>query len=962
MTTQSDLAILGLRIGILGTSASLAIAAPIADGNPSDTAATAATRIGVYFDRTGAAEKLGVVVMGTEILSIGVTAVTSAVPFRITDTTTASSTITGSFTTLGGIGYGAAKTMYGGGINIVGNFIQTGATTFSTGTSAFTVNGQAFFNSSVTNSRTVNAVVAITQMNSGNGTAAVSSFTCQNDVSTEAVLRLYGSGFTGTIFGVVAANYGAVLGRTATGAGLFIGNELSNTPIIFGSNAVEVGRFTSGTLSTGDLGLLYTTDASSTTTGSFTTLGGMSYGAAKTLYGGLANFAGLVITVASTTGTAGFRLPHGAAPTSPVNGDIWTTTTGLFARINGSTVGPYGTGGGGTPGGSNTQVQFNDSGAFGGTSGLVFDKITSILSVGGPVRGSAGTSVAPTYSFTGDATSGMYFLGVGSFAFTASGSVNLTVAIGSITTAVPLFAPVGSVGAPAYSFATDINTGAYSTSSDGYGISTGGVLRLNIDTANITTTIPFAPVDGTAGAPVYSFINDLDTGIYRAGANTVGIAVAGSAQITVSPTIVTIAALTDATTTTDGAFTVGGGMSYGATKSLFGGFANFANLVITAASTTTNSGFRMPHGTAPTSPVNGDLWTTTTGLFARINGTTVGPYGAGGGTPGGSDSQIQFNDSGVFAGNSSLIFDKTNFQFKVGDGTTSLPSISFIGNTNTGIYHPSGNNLSFTTAGTTQFVINTVSITSSLKVWVPSGSAATPTYAFSSDTNTGMYLVGGSTIGFTLSGTQYLSLNPSLTTLATPLTLAPSAATGTPNRELTITAAAHTSLTASTEYSSVQVTGSTLQFLAGSITTNRFVVVTAPTYSFSSASTITTAATFAIAAAPIAGTNATITNAYALWVQSGISVFAGVTYHADGAVAAPGVAFGSEVGTGLYRTGSPDALHVAVVGTEYLRISAPAATETALWVYDFDNATVERVTVGAADSGGSGFKLLRIPN
>lgn len=45
----------------------------------------------------------------------------------------------------------------------------------------------------------------------------------------------------------------------------------------------------------------------------------------------------LLTTVASATGSAGFRLPHGAAPTSPVNGDVWTTTAGLFCRINGVT-------------------------------------------------------------------------------------------------------------------------------------------------------------------------------------------------------------------------------------------------------------------------------------------------------------------------------------------------------------------------------------------------------------------------------------------------------------------------------------------------------------------------------------------------------------------------------------------------------------------------------------------------
>jgi hypothetical protein len=44
------------------------------------------------------------------------------------------------------------------------------------------------------------------------------------------------------------------------------------------------------------------------------------------------------------------------------------------------------------------------------------------------------------------------------------------------------------------------------------------------------------------------------------------------------------------------------------------------------ASTTLSPSLNIPHGTAPITPVNGDVWTTTAGLFARINGTTVGPF------------------------------------------------------------------------------------------------------------------------------------------------------------------------------------------------------------------------------------------------------------------------------------------------------------------------------------------------
>ncbi len=42
--------------------------------------------------------------------------------------------------------------------------------------------------------------------------------------------------------------------------------------------------------------------------------------------------------------------------------------------------------------------------------------------------------------------------------------------------------------------------------------------------------------------------------------------------------------------------------------------------------------------------------------------------------------------------------------------------------------------------------------------------------------------------------------------------------------------------------------------------------------------------------------------------------------------------------------------------------ASTTAADTDLLVYDVDNATLERVTVGAADSGGVGFKVLRIPN
>lgn len=41
---------------------------------------------------------------------------------------------------------------------------------------------------------------------------------------------------------------------------------------------------------------------------------------------------------AATTSIPSINMPHGTAPTSPTNGDVWTTSSGLFVRVNGATV------------------------------------------------------------------------------------------------------------------------------------------------------------------------------------------------------------------------------------------------------------------------------------------------------------------------------------------------------------------------------------------------------------------------------------------------------------------------------------------------------------------------------------------------------------------------------------------------------------------------------------------------
>lgn len=122
------------------------------------------------------------------------------------------------------------------------------------------------------------------------------------------------------------------------------------------------------------------------------------------------------------------------------------------------------------------------------------------------------------------------------------------------------------------------------------------------------------------------------------------------------------------------------------------------------------------------------------------------------------------------------------------------------------------------------------------------------------------------------------------------VTIAPAAGTSGVRTALTVTGAADTGRTASTEQSDLYVNlGRTVTWATGAITNQRFTRFAAPTIAFVGASTVTNAATVYIDNAPQAGANATLTNAYALWVDAGATrldgaVTMGSTLDVTGAV------------------------------------------------------------------------------
>jgi hypothetical protein len=92
----------------------------------------------------------------------------------------------------------------------------------------------------------------------------------------------------------------------------------------------------------------------------------------------------------------------------------------------------------------------------------------------------------------------------------------------------------GNAGSPSLNFGSETNTGVYRPGAGRFGISILGNLVLDTDanginvTGAVNSTTKLVTASGTAAAPSITFTGDTDTGIYRTGANGVGVAANGA--------------------------------------------------------------------------------------------------------------------------------------------------------------------------------------------------------------------------------------------------------------------------------------------------------------------------------------------------------------------------------------------------------------------------------------------------
>lgn len=121
----------------------------------------------------------------------------------------------------------------------------------------------------------------------------------------------------------------------------------------------------------------------------------------------------------------------------------------------------------------------------------------------------------------------------------------------------------GTVGAPALSFDSDPDCGLYWIGANNVGVAVGGAKVVDVAAAGVGVTGTLAAsgvtslADGAVGTPGLNFTSDPDSGMYRIGANNLGVAVNGAKVLDVATTglgVTGAVAATGGVSGTSGAF------------------------------------------------------------------------------------------------------------------------------------------------------------------------------------------------------------------------------------------------------------------------------------------------------------------------------------------------------------------------------------------------------------------------
>jgi hypothetical protein len=348
--------------------------------------------------------------------------------------------------------------------------------------------------------------------------------------------------------------------------------------------------------------------------------------------------------------------------------------------------------------------------------------------------------------------------------------------------------------------------------------------------------------------------------------------------------------------------------------------------------------------------VSGSPVTTSGTLAISYSGTAlpVANGGTGVTTSTGSGNAV-LSAGPTFTGTAAFASTTASGTIGSADGTALAPAITFTSDTNTGLYRVGPDNIGIAAGGVLSLDVSTTAVTSALPVVGPLGAAATPTYTFTGDTNTGIYSSGADTIDLATGGAARVSLGTTALTSTLPV-IAPLGAAATPS--YTFSGDTNTGVFSSG--------ADVLNLSAGG--TSRVAVST---------TAVTSSVPFVMPLGSVSAPGLTLSGDTNTGLYSGaaddlrvtcggtqIAAFtattfatAGPMYTTAGSAATPAFSFILDTNTGLYNIGA-DNIGVSTGGTLRFDVSTTAVTSTLPVVLPTGAAATPSLTfTGDTDTG-----------
>lgn len=291
-------------------------------------------------------------------------------------------------------------------------------------------------------------------------------------------------------------------------------------------------------------------------------------------------------------------------------------------------------------------------------------------------------------------------------------------------------APDGSASLPTYTFSGETGTGLYRVGADTLGISTQGVQRVEISDTAMTSTVRMLFPDGTESIPSISRTGDTNSGFFLNGSS---LSFSGN-----SSTLFSVSPNRNISLT-------------GAVASSYGGGQGVTFINQAVLDPTTN-----PTGAGliyiPVGNVEQLAYRDTAGTVTILNSVIEGPASS-------TDRAVARWD-----GTSGRVFQNSNVTVTAGgemlsvDGSEGTPTYSFGGDTDTGMFLSGTNTLGVSVGGSETLTVSTASVSSGQNVDVPNGLVGAPSYSFISDTDTGVYHPSADTVSLVAGGSGGLAV------------------------------------------------------------------------------------------------------------------------------------------------------------------------------------------------------------